>query len=179
MPCGEAGLGLQTLDVVARRQQQLRRGAMTDRVPIHEGGRELVDGGGDHSVEVGDLVVQFEVVPSERPERDPVGRDHVAVVRHVRPPVKFLARLLTTLTLLQLIATLATDRGGHLTAERHKARAGLARARPLSMRTLAIVFWSGTRRPVSHIQRDVARGLQLQPLARRHPVQVPVDDDLE
>ena len=84
--CGEAGLGLQTLRVVASRQEQLRGGLVADRVPGHKVGRQLVDDGGDHGVEVGDLVVQFEVAPGERLERDPVGRGHVAVVGQVRPP---------------------------------------------------------------------------------------------
>jgi hypothetical protein len=59
---------------------------VADRVLRHEVWGELVDDGGDHDVEVSDLVVQLEVAPGQRLERDPVGRGDVAVVGHVWPP---------------------------------------------------------------------------------------------
>ena len=84
--CSEACFGMQALGVVAGGQEQLRGGRVADGVPCHEGGSQLIDDGGDHGIEVGDLVVQFEISASERLERDPIGRCHIAVVSHVRPP---------------------------------------------------------------------------------------------
>ena len=60
--------------VVAGGQEQLRGGAVTDGVPRHQVGCKLIDDGGDHDVEIGDLVVQFEIAACERLERDPIGR---------------------------------------------------------------------------------------------------------
>ena len=59
---------------------------MADGVACDEVGREFVDDGADHRVEVGDLVMQFEIAASERLEADPVGRFHVAIGRQIRPP---------------------------------------------------------------------------------------------
>jgi hypothetical protein len=59
---------------------------MADRVPRQERGCQLVDHGDDHGVEIGDLVVQLEVAPRQRAERDPVSGNHIAIVRQVRPP---------------------------------------------------------------------------------------------
>src|SRR3954449_1626443 len=79
-------LGPQALWTVANGEEELRRGAMADRVPRKERGCQLVDDGDDHGVEIGDLVVQLEVAPSQRAERDPVRGNHIAIVRQVRPP---------------------------------------------------------------------------------------------
>ncbi len=51
--------------VVACRQQQLRGGLVTDGVPRHKCGSELIDDGGDHRIKVGDFVMQFEVASSK------------------------------------------------------------------------------------------------------------------
>jgi len=77
---GEAGLGLQTFRIVASRQELLSSGPVADRVPGDEGGGQLVDDGDDHRVEVSYLIIQFEVAPAERLQRDPVGRHDAAVV---------------------------------------------------------------------------------------------------
>jgi len=77
---GEAGLGLQTFRIVASRQKQLRSRPVADRVPGHEGGGKLVDDRDDHGVEVYDLIMQFEVAPAKRLERNPVGRPNAAIV---------------------------------------------------------------------------------------------------
>src|SRR5689334_22659426 len=69
----EAGLGMEALRVVASCQQQLRGGPVANRVPGHESGSQFVDDGGDHGIEVRDLVVQLEVTPAQRLEGDPVG----------------------------------------------------------------------------------------------------------
>src|SRR5690242_9824906 len=82
----ETGFGVQALGVVAGREEQLRGGLVADRVLGHEVRSKLLDDGGDHAVEVGDLVVQLEVASGEGAERDPVGGCHVAVVGHVGAP---------------------------------------------------------------------------------------------
>jgi hypothetical protein len=52
-------LGPQALWIVTNGEEELRRGAMADRVPRKERGCQLVDDGDDHGVEFGDLVVRF------------------------------------------------------------------------------------------------------------------------
>src|SRR3712207_9524793 len=61
----EAGFRSKALRIVAGRQEELCGRAMADRVAGHKGGRELLDNGGDHGVEVGDLVVQFKVASGQ------------------------------------------------------------------------------------------------------------------
>ena len=64
---------------VARRSRVRWVSAPRDRVRV-------VDDGGDHDVEIGDLVLQLEISPGERLERDPVGGDRVAIVGEIGPP---------------------------------------------------------------------------------------------
>ena len=62
---------------------------MSDGVPRHEVGRQLVDDGGDHRIEVGDLVVQLEIAAGQGLQADPVGGLHVAIAPSgpaARPP---------------------------------------------------------------------------------------------
>ena len=54
-------------------QEQLRGGLVANGVPSQEFGDQVVDDGADHAIEVGNLVVQLKIAPSERPERDSVG----------------------------------------------------------------------------------------------------------
>src|SRR5512144_173358 len=82
--CSEACFGMQALGVVAGGEEELRGGRVTDGIPCHQGGSKLIDDGGDHGIEVGDLVVKFEISASERLERDPIGRCHIAIVPRAR-----------------------------------------------------------------------------------------------
>ena len=77
---------MQAFRVVACSQQQLRGGLVTNGIPRHKRGGELIDDGGDHGIKVGDLVMQLEVASSKGLQCDPIGRCHRAVVRHVRAP---------------------------------------------------------------------------------------------
>ena len=53
----EAGLRPQPLGVVAGGQKQLRCTSMPDRVAGHEVGREFVDDGANHRIEIRNFVV--------------------------------------------------------------------------------------------------------------------------
>jgi len=53
---------------------------------VRRGRGEFIDDGADHDIEVGDLVVQFEIAASERLEGNPIGSFHVAIGSQVRPP---------------------------------------------------------------------------------------------
>jgi hypothetical protein len=57
---------------------------VADRVAGHEVGRKLIDDSGDHGVEVGDLVVQFEIATGKRLERYTVSSLDLAVARQIR-----------------------------------------------------------------------------------------------
>ena len=50
---------------------KLRGADVPDGVPSDEVGCEFVDDGADHRVEIGDLVMQFEVSAAERLQADP------------------------------------------------------------------------------------------------------------
>lgn len=76
---GEAGLGSETVRIVAGCKQQLRRSDVADRVACDEVGCEFIDDGADHGIEVGDFVVQFEIAASQRLEGDAIGSLDVAI----------------------------------------------------------------------------------------------------
>jgi hypothetical protein len=61
---------------------------MTDRVARHQLWSELIDDGGDHVVEIGDLVVQLEIASGERLERDAIRGETVAVVGQIGAPCR-------------------------------------------------------------------------------------------
>ena len=65
----------------------MRGRRVTDRIPCHQGGSKLIDDGGDHGIKVGDLVVKFEISASERLERDPIGRCHIASYNAATAPI--------------------------------------------------------------------------------------------
>src|SRR5512134_3777837 len=83
---GKARLGLQSFRIVSRSQQELCRSAMANRVPRHEIGCEFIDDGVDHDVEIGNLVMQFEIPPAQGFQRDPVGGGHLAEIGEIWPP---------------------------------------------------------------------------------------------
>src|ERR1700677_515344 len=51
----------QTLRIVAGRKEELGCSNVADRIPGDEVRRQLVDNGCNHRIEIGDLIVQFEV----------------------------------------------------------------------------------------------------------------------
>ena len=59
---------------------------MADRVASDEVGRQFVDDDGDHAVEIGDLVVQFEITTGQRFEADPICRLDFPIGGQVGPP---------------------------------------------------------------------------------------------
>lgn len=79
--CREARFRMQTLRVIPCRQEQLRSAYLTDRVTSHQIGGELIDDGADHSVQVSNLIVQFEIAAPQRLETDPIGGDDGAIIR--------------------------------------------------------------------------------------------------
>ena len=82
----EAGFRSQAVRIAAGGEQKLCGPGVADRVAGHEVGLQLIDDGGKQGVEVGDLVVQFEIPTGERFERDPVGNLQFAVARQIRAP---------------------------------------------------------------------------------------------
>src|SRR3954469_19776410 len=83
---GKTGLGMQALRIVPSCEEQLGGPCVTNRVPGYEVGGKFIDNRSDHNVQVGNLIVQFDVAAAERLEADPVGGIHIAVVSQVRPP---------------------------------------------------------------------------------------------
>ena len=59
---------------------------MAYRIACDEVGRQLVDDGDNHRVEIRDLIMQFEVSAGQGFEADAIGRLHVAISGKVRPP---------------------------------------------------------------------------------------------
>src|SRR4051794_33899776 len=57
----EASLRAQSLRIVAGCEQQLCGAYVANGVPRHQVGRQLIDDGGDHGIQVGDSVVQLEI----------------------------------------------------------------------------------------------------------------------
>src|SRR5512134_3425381 len=84
--CGKACFGSQALRVIASREQKLCGAGMADRVAGNELWSELVDDGVDHGVEIGNLVMQFEIPPPKGFQRDPVGGGHIAEIGEIWPP---------------------------------------------------------------------------------------------
>src|SRR3954452_7203186 len=84
----EARLRAQPLGIVASREEQLRGPVPSNRVAGHQLGGEVLDDGADHGIQIGDLVVQLQIAPSQGLEADPIGRLHVTVACQVRPPCR-------------------------------------------------------------------------------------------
>jgi hypothetical protein len=59
---------------------------MADRIAGDEVGRQLVDNGCDHHIQVRDLVMQLEVAASKGFEADAIGGIQVAICRQIRAP---------------------------------------------------------------------------------------------
>jgi hypothetical protein len=57
----EAGLRPQSFRIVAGHKEELGCSDVADRIPGDEVRRQLVDNGCNHRIEIGDLIVQFEV----------------------------------------------------------------------------------------------------------------------
>lgn len=62
----QSGLGLDALDIVAGRQQQLRRALVSDRVAGNERGRQFFGDCRDHDFRVSDPVMELKVTACER-----------------------------------------------------------------------------------------------------------------
>jgi hypothetical protein len=58
---------------------------MADGIACDEVRRQLIDDGGDHRIEIRDLVMQFEVSTSEGFEGDAIGRLHITIGNQVGP----------------------------------------------------------------------------------------------
>src|SRR6516225_10306483 len=82
----EAGLRPQSFRIVASRKEELRSSDMADRIAGDEVWRQLVDNGGDHYIQVRDLVMQFEVTASKGFEADAIGGIQGAICGQVRAP---------------------------------------------------------------------------------------------
>jgi hypothetical protein len=70
---GEACLRPQSFGIVAGREEELGGSDVPDRIASDEVRRQFVDDSGDHRIQVGDLVVQFEVTPGEGFEANAIG----------------------------------------------------------------------------------------------------------
>ena len=62
---GEAGFGSHAVRIVTGREQNCADSRVANGVSRNKARRQLVDDGGDHAVEIGDLVVQFEVAAGQ------------------------------------------------------------------------------------------------------------------
>ena len=59
---------------------------MADRIAGNEVRRQLVDDGGDHRIEICDLIMQFEVTAGQRLEADAIGGIQVAISGKIGSP---------------------------------------------------------------------------------------------
>src|SRR6202021_1303755 len=82
----EAGLRPQSFGIVAGRKEKLGGSDVADRIAGHKVRRQLVDNGGDHYIQVRDLVMQFEVTASKGFEADAIGGIQVAICCQIRAP---------------------------------------------------------------------------------------------
>src|ERR1700683_2235802 len=78
----EAGLRPQSFGIVAGRKEKLGGSDVADRIAGHKVRRQLVDNGGDHYIQVRDLVMQFEVTASKGFEAESRSRYAVRSGRH-------------------------------------------------------------------------------------------------
>src|SRR4029077_3243598 len=67
-------------------RRELRSSDMADRIAGDEVGRQLVDNGRDHHIQVRDLVMQLEVAASKGFEADAVGLFQVAICGQIWSP---------------------------------------------------------------------------------------------
>src|SRR3984957_11678628 len=82
----EAGFRAQSFRIVAGRKEKLGSAGMADRIAGDEVRGQFVDDGGDHRVEICDLVMQLEVTAGEGFEADAIGRIHVAIGGKIGSP---------------------------------------------------------------------------------------------
>src|SRR5271154_6020681 len=82
----EAGLRPQSFGIAAGRKEKLGSAGMADRIAGDEVRGQFVDDGGDHRVEICDLVMQLEVTAGEGFETDAIGRIQVAIGGKIGSP---------------------------------------------------------------------------------------------
>jgi hypothetical protein len=81
----EAGLRPQSFRVVAGRKEKLGGSDVPDRIAGDEVRRQLIDDGGDHHIEIRDLIMQFEVTAGQGLKADAIGGFHVAISSKIGP----------------------------------------------------------------------------------------------
>ena len=82
----EAGFRPQSFRVVAGRKEKLGGSDVADRIARDEVRRQLIDDGGDHHIEIRDLIMQFEVTAGQGLEADAIGGFQVAISSKIGPP---------------------------------------------------------------------------------------------
>src|SRR6201987_1405432 len=82
----EAGFRPQSFRIVAGRKEKLCGSGVADRIAGDEVRRQLIDDGGDHRVEIRDVVMQFEATAGKGSEADPIGGIQISIGGKVGPP---------------------------------------------------------------------------------------------